>query len=165
MDMPKRAAQSAGAGVSSDAYLKIGDGEKIDVVFRGSFYEFWQNWPKGGQKQIFTEPTAGARSRFLLNAVVYDKATKKFVAKVWEFAFPTYNQLAAINEHYPLEKTKIQITRTGAGTKTSYVILPLGPVVPKALKEIEAVELNVLDRSGAAAEQSAPAETDSEPEF
>lgn len=157
MDMPKRATQGAGPTVGADQFLKIGDGEKVNVVFRGSFYEFWQNWPKGGEKQIFTKPTAGARSRFLLNAVIHDG--KNFVAKVWEFALPTYNQLAAINEHYPLETTKIQITRNGVGTKTSYVLLPLGPVEPKALKALEAIDLNILDRSNSAEPAEVPAES------
>lgn len=127
------------------AYLKLADGDSATVVFRGEVHEFWQSWPRGGEKQIFDKPMAGAASRFKANVVI--RENNKFVAKVWEFGLAIYVQLGEINEVYPLEITKLKITRRGADKKTSYMLLPIvsEPLSGGLLAEIQAVPLNILD--------------------
>lgn len=168
MRLPKREAP-ASSGVGSEHYLKIKDGESIAGVFRGDAYEFWQKWPQGGEKLIFTDRDdamkAGAKSRFKLNFVI--KAENGvLISKVWEFGLGTYNELAEINAEYPLEETTIKITRKGEGKNTKYSILPLlkTPLTKQQLQKIDEVPLHVLDMAPAPeAAQDADAEGDEIP--
>jgi hypothetical protein len=127
------------------SYLSLKDGESVTVVFRGEIHEFWQSWPYGGEKLVFDKPTAGASSRFKANVVI--RENNKFIAKVWEFGLAIYVQLGEINEVYPLERTKLKITRRGADKKTSYMLLPIvaEPLSGQLMAEVEAVPLNILD--------------------
>jgi hypothetical protein len=145
MRLQRREVQSGG-GVGTENYLKLADGQSVTGVFRGEAYEFWQKWPKGGEKEIFTEPAPGAKSRFKLNFVI--KAENGvLIAKVWEFGLGTYNELAEIHAEYPLPETTIKITRSGTGTNTKYSILPLlkTPLTKAQLAKINEVPLHVLD--------------------
>ena len=129
-------------GVSGGGnFLKIESGQSVTGVFRGEIGTFWQAWPRGGAKQVFSEPTPGSALRFRANFVVHENG--KFVAKVYEFGVMVNNTLFEIQqENIDLTTTKVKISRYGSGKNdTRYVVLPLGPVPPKALKEIEAVEL------------------------
>lgn len=133
-------------GVGGGAFLKIAPGTSVSGVFRGEPFEFWQKWPKGGDKQVFYDReeamAANAKSRFKLNFITKDDEGK-LVAKVWEFGLGAYNELAEINAEYPLEETVIKITRKGEGKNTEYTLLPLvrQPLTKKQLAEIDAVEL------------------------
>lgn len=136
-DVPKH----EGNGTSN--YLKISDGKSATGVFRGEIFEFWQSWPKGGTKQIFDEPTAGASSRFRFNFVTREDG--KAIAKVWEFGLTVYNMLAEISENFDLETTQIKITRRGTDKNTQWMIIPLGAIPAAGLKEVSAVPLNILN--------------------
>lgn len=126
-------------GIGSGSFLKIGDGQSVNVVFRGEVAKFWQTWPMGGTKQIFNEPTAGASMRFRVNVVVHENGA--FTAKVWEFSPTVSNTLHEISKDLDLSKSKCKITRMGSGKKTQWIVIPLGPVDKKAMQAIEAVEL------------------------
>lgn len=141
MQFKKRAAPKKSDGHSSD-YLKVDDGKSVTGVFRGEIFEFYQSWPQGGDKQVFDKPTAGASLRFKANFVVNEGG--KYVAKVWEFGLVVYNTLAEIADNFPIETTKIKISRRGLQKDTQWTIIPLGAVDAKALKAIEAVPLNIL---------------------
>lgn len=145
-----------GEGNGTSNYLKIADGQSATGVFRGEVHEFYQSWPKGGDKQIFAKPTPGASARFKLNFVTHEG--DKVVAKVWEFGLTVYNMLAEISEAYPLENTKVKISRRGVDKNTQWMIIPLGPLDKKGLATIEACPLEVLNGS-----QTAQT-TESEPE-
>lgn len=129
-------------------FLKLSDGESVNGVFRGEIYEFKIKW-EANKSQVVGDTDPDGKARFRLNFVTYDQAEKKFVAKVFEFGLVVYGQLASINEEYPLENTKIKITRRGTGTSTEYIILPLigtqHALSPPVLKQIEAVPLNMLE--------------------
>lgn len=136
------ASQSNGDG-SGGAFLKLDTGESVNAILRGDPYVFWQVWPQGGTKQVFTEPTAGAQMRFKINAIVHEDG--KFVAKIWEFPAFTNNMLAEFQKDLDLEKTKLKISRTGTGKKKMWMVIPLGPLDAKTLKQIESVELLPLE--------------------
>jgi hypothetical protein len=140
MKMDKRESEGSGK------FLKIKDGESVTGLFRGNVYEFHSKWDNG--KNILTSPEEG-RPRFRLNFIVKEDGALK--AKIWEFPLAVYNQLFSINEEYPLETTKIKITRQGTGTDTSYMIIPLlkEPVGPQAAEEIEGVPLCILEHKEA----------------
>lgn len=150
-----------GNGVGSEHYLKLSSGQSVVGVFMGEAYEFWQKWPFGGEKQVFTEYAPGAKSRFKLNFVV--KAENGvMISKVWEFGLGTFNELAEINAEYPLEKTPIKITRKGEGKKTEYHLMPmLKEELTKAhLAKIAAVKLHILDINPEVTPADAAEETD-----
>lgn len=135
---------------SSDSgtdFLKIEDGQTVNVVFRGEVHEFYQIWPFGGEKQIFDKKVPGSSMRFKVNVVVHEKG--KFVAKIFEFTNKFYNQMVDLQDDFPLTETKFKITRHGVEKNTTYTLLPLikEPLAPKALKEIEAVPLNMLEHN------------------
>lgn len=143
-------------GLGNGSFLKIEEGKSVNVVFRGDLYKFWQSWPQGGTKQIFSEPTPGASIRFRANVIIHDGA--KFTARVWEFGALVNNMLYEYSSEMEIEKTKCKITRTGSGKKTQYIVIPLGPLDKKALKEIEAVELLPLGPQENSAPQTIPDE-------
>jgi hypothetical protein len=115
-------------------------------VFQGDPVKYWQKWAPGSAKEVFSEPVPGSSVRYKINFVMFDEASKKFVAKVWEFTQRTSNMLFDLNEELDLSNTKVKVTRRGS-TKddTTYTIVPLGDVPAKALKEIQAVPLHVLE--------------------
>lgn len=141
MKFPKKAAPTS-EGIAAANYLKIGDGQSVTGVPRGDVFEFFQKWPQGGQKEVFLVPTVGATPRYKINVVVHEDG--KFIAKCFEFGSSVYAQFAEIADNFEIEKTKVKISRKGSGKSTEWFILPLGAVEPKALKAIEAVELNVF---------------------
>ncbi len=145
------------AGVGASNFLKLSDGQSVPGVFRGEVYEFWQKWPRGGQKETFDVPTPGSQSRFRVNFIVHENG--KFQSKVFEFGLTVYNMLAEIAENLELEKTKVKISRKGSDKNTQWIIIPLGPIDPKAVKDIAAVELVILNN------QSSPPAQNSEEKF
>jgi hypothetical protein len=148
--------QSDGNG--GGTFLKVEEGKSVNVVFRGDVFEFYQVWPQGGTKQVFTEPTAGASMRFKVNAIVHEDG--KFVAKLWEFPPTVSNLLFEISQEVDLTKTKCKLSRVGSGKKTQWVVIPLGPLDAKALKAIDAVELLPLKPSSLPAQEPSGAPGD-----
>lgn len=126
------------------AYIKVEAGKNVTGVLRGKVFEFYQIWPYGGEKQVFSEPVPGSSSRFKVNIVVHEGG--QFVAKVWEFGLSIYNQLAEYADSVEIETTKIKISRIGEGKKTNWIVVPVikEPLNKKQLAEIDAVELNDL---------------------
>lgn len=111
---------STGAG----SFLKISDGESISGVFVGEVYEFYTKWV-GGKSLVTASDDADAKLRFRCNFITTEKNSEELAVKIWEFPLMIYNQLKEINEEYPLEETKVKITRKGTGTNTEYTIMPL----------------------------------------
>lgn len=138
MDLP------ANTGNGGGKFLKIEIGQSVSGVFRGEPITFYQRWPRGGNKEVSQEPKPGFDPRFKVNFVVYEDG--KFVAKIFDFNVAVYNQMADINEAYDLESIKCRIGRVAAGKGSHYMVLPLikEAIPPKALKDIEAVELHSL---------------------
>lgn len=132
------AQQSEGSGTGG-AFLRMDTGDSVNAVIRGDVHKYWQIWPQGGTKQVFDEPTAGSQLRFKVNVVINEDG--QFVAKIWDFPAATNNMLFEIQKEVDLEKTKIKLSRVGQGKKKSWMIIPLGPLDAKALKQVEAVEL------------------------
>lgn len=128
----------------SSKFLKIADGESVKGVCRGDIHEHYIRW-EGGRGIPTSDDDPEAKLRFRLNFIVHDGS--KFVAKIWEFGLTVYNQLAEVNDEYPLEQTKIKVSRRGTGKDTTYNVLPVAkePIGPATLKEIQAVPLNILE--------------------
>lgn len=141
----KRMAVSSGNG-DGGPFLKIEDNSSVTGVLRGEVFEFYQSWPEGGSKQIFDKPTAGAMPRFKVNFIVFEEG--RFIAKIWDFPPTISNMLADIGDSYDLSTIKIKITKNRSGKRVSYMVLPLAgdkdKLSAKHLKEINAVELNIL---------------------
>lgn len=128
--------------VKSDKFLKFEDGETKHVVLAGEIFEFYMKWVNG--KSVPSNPQdPDAKVRFKVNAIVSEEG--KLIPKIWEFPLTVYNQLADINSEYPLEETKLKVTRQGTGTDTVYHILPL--LKEKVPASIKSIELNVLGNS------------------
>lgn len=132
MKFQKREVKSSDSG-GSDKYLKFKDGESKSVILRGEIYEFKNKWVNG-KGVICDANDPEGKSRFRINAVTLEGG--QLTVKIWELPLTVYNQLADINSEYPLEKTKLKVTRQGTGTDTVYHILPL-------LSEKDQITLNI----------------------
>lgn len=125
-------------------FISLKDGDSVNGIFRGEIHSFYHKWVNGkGAQANHDEP--GAKIRFKANFVTMEDG--KLVAKIFEFPQTVYNLLADVNEEYPLETTKVKLSRRGTGTDTTYSVLPLAkePISPAMLRSIEEVSLNILD--------------------
>lgn len=110
-------------GAGSKNYLKIKDKESVRGVIVGEMHHFYVKWLNG--KSLPAEMSdSEAKVRFKCNFATTDE-TGSLSMKIWEFPYTIFEQLKAINEDYPLDATKIKITRSGTGTETTYQIIPL----------------------------------------
>lgn len=142
----KKREEPKSEGNGSSNYLRVDDGKSVTGVFRGEIFEFYQIWPQGGAKQVFAEPTAGAKRRYKVNFVTIEGG--KAVAKVWDFPNSVYNMLADLGEDLGedvFDNTKFKLTKRGTGKETKWTVVALGQLDDKGLRAIEAVQLNVLD--------------------
>ena len=124
-------------------YLRLKDGEAVNIIPRGEIHEFYSVFGARGE---VTATTPGAKLRFKMNVVVNEAGTLK--AKILEFGMTIYDQLAEINKVCDVTKTKIRMSRKGSGkSDTMYMLLPVvnEPISPKVLATIEAIPLNILD--------------------
>lgn len=124
-------------------FLKVKDGESVNVIPRGEIYEYYVKW-EGGKSHVVARDEGG-KVRYRVNVVV--KEDDKLVAKIWEFGVPVYDQLAAINEEYDVTRTKIKVTRHGEKLDTTYMLLPLlkEPISEAMLKTIGGIDLHILE--------------------
>jgi hypothetical protein len=101
-----------------------------------------------------TKGTKGASSAFRVNIVLMEDG--KFVTKVWEFGVTIYNMLADIHEEYPLDSTKIKVTRRGTGKDTEYGVLPIlkDKLTDKHMAEIAKLPLLNLEARPAVIEEA-----------
>jgi hypothetical protein len=129
-------------------FLKIGDGESVRGVPCGEIHAHYQIYdPATKTSRVAQEGDPGAKLRFRMNMAVEEDG--EMVMKIYEFGLMVYNQLKAINDEYPLEETKIKISRQGEGKKTEYLVLPLlgkDKLTPQQLAKIQKLDLNVLER-------------------
>jgi hypothetical protein len=128
------------------SFLRLKDGDVVRGIVVGDIQETYKKWVNGkGVECAPDEPGAGLR--FKVNIIVDENGG--LVAKIWEFGITIYNQLKDINDEYPLETTKIKVSRQGS-TKdnTSYTVLPLVSAKDKLseaqLKKINAIDLHEL---------------------
>lgn len=136
-------------------YIGLKDGESINGFFMGEIYSFYHLWENGkGREANPDEPKA--KIRFRANFITMEDG--KLVAKIFEFPQTVYNLLADVNSEYPLETTKVKLSRRGTGTETTYSILPLAkePINPATLSAVQAVPLNILDSKSAPKAQPGP---------
>jgi hypothetical protein len=114
----------------SKNFLKIKDGESVRGVFIGEMHVFHTKWI-GGKSVPCDNKDPDGKVRFRNNFVYHDAAQDQLVVKIWDFPWSVFEQLKDINSEYPLEETKVKITRSGTMKETTYSILPL--VGPKDL--------------------------------
>jgi hypothetical protein len=156
-DMP------AGNGSGGGKFLKVEVGQSVTGVFRGEFVSYWQKWPKGGNKETSDVEKPGFQERFKVNFVVFEDGA--FVAKILDCNLFLYNQIADINESLDIETIKCKVTRQATGKGSTYFAMPVlkEPIPAKALKAIEAVELNSLGLSVAPQQQATGTEGENVP--
>lgn len=135
------------AGTKTD-YIKLGDGETIEGVFRGEPHVFHVVWENGRSKDV-PDSHPGAKMRFALNFLTRVNGT--VVAKIIEGSGRMYFDLKSLSENgYDLEKTKVRITRTGTDfNNTRYTVLPLpnGTITEDVEKHLSQIKLHVLDKA------------------
>lgn len=135
-------------------YLRLKDGEAVNIIPRGEIYEFYSVF---GQRGEATSQTAGAKLRYKVNVVVNEGGTLK--AKILEFGQTIYDQLCEINKVCDVTKTKVRLSRKGSGkSDTTYMLLPVinEPIGEKLQKAIDGIKLNVLGQAKPAEPQDFP---------
>ncbi len=140
VDRPKAPGGDSGGPT---LYLRLKDGEAVNIIPRGEIHEFYSVFGTRGE---VTSSTPGAKLRFKMNVIVNESGTLK--AKILEFGMTIYDQLAEINKVCDVTKTKIRLSRKGSGkSDTMYMLLPVvnEPISAKVMATIEAIPLNILD--------------------
>ena len=133
--------ESKGSG-GPTLYLRLKDGEAVNIIPRGEIYEFYSVFGVRGEA---TSSTPNAKLRFKMNVVVNEAGTLK--AKILEFGMTIYEQLSEINKVCDVTKTKIRLSRKGSNkSDTMYMLLPVvnEPISAKVLATIEGIPLNVF---------------------
>lgn len=145
MEFPK----VVGSGMKN--YLKLKAGESVRGVFRGNPFPFEQHWHNNKSSVCLGEACPLCKSgnkasfRFRINFVASENGG--YTAKVFEQGWTAYEILRSLHESdYDLEKTIVKITRSGAGTDTTYSIVPAPrwEVTPDIEKKISETKLNNL---------------------
>jgi len=134
--------------VDSRPRLKLKDKESVRGVFRGDIHTYHQHWV-GDRSQLCPGRESCSRCKdgadkpqfkFRLNFITKEK--DGFVAKIFEQGWTLFEQLKAINAVVPLEKTLVQISRSGSGKNdTTYTVITL----PTPIPDLSKVELLRLD--------------------
>ena len=161
MKFIERAKTEKGSG-GPTLYLRLKDGEAVNIIPRGEIHEFYSVFGVRGEAQ---ENTPGAKLRFKMNVVINESGTLK--AKLLEFGMTVYEQLSEINKVYgDVTKIKIRFSRKGSTkSDTVYMLFPLPnePISPAIMKTIEGLKLNPLGPLGEKKPQSPPDSFDSFP--
>ena len=131
---------------SGGKFLKIGDGETVTGILRGSVRDFYVLWNPDKTSTIVPEGTPKAKFRFRVNLVTWDQAGN-LEAKILEQGPTMYKMLKELSQDYELDKTAIKIKRTGSGqNNTEYSIVPMPkPPSDKMLEALRHIELLSLE--------------------
>lgn len=104
-------------------FLKLKDKESVYGMFRGDPREYNSLFVDGKGAEV-PPGTPGSKFRFRINFLL--KVGDEYQMKIIENGATFYNQMADLNDEYPLETTVVKITRKGSGRDdTSYSILPI----------------------------------------
>jgi hypothetical protein len=147
MEFKTKAKQSSGG---SEKFLKLKDGESVIGVFRGEIYEFHMKWVNNKSTPASLDDPE-AKTRFRANIIV--PVNGKPVAKIFEFAYPVFEQMANIDKKLKekkrggITKVKVDISRMGEGTSTKYMLMV--DDAPVNMNAIDQVELHILNKDGA----------------
>lgn len=136
-------AKVQGGGDGSMLYVRLKDGESINIIPRGEIHEFYSVFGTRGE---VTSQTPGAKLRYKVNVIVNDAGTMK--SKVLEFGQTVYDQLAEMNKVCDVTKTKLRFSRKGSTkSDTVYMLLPVinEPLGPKTVEALDKIQLNILD--------------------
>lgn len=140
-------------GANSSNFLKIADGESVTGVFMGDEYCFYIKWVGG--KSVLTEKNdPEGKQRLRNNFITTEKNSNEPVVKIWEFSPTVYKKLEEISKEYPLDETKIKITRRGTGTNTEYELTALAgrhhDLKPEQIKVLKQIPLLKLEKKASA---------------
>lgn len=131
-------------------HVKLKSGESVVGLLRGEIYEFKQHWIQSTKSSAIcigppdcTECALGNKPsfRFKVNMLIHDG--KVFVPHILEQGWNVYKQLQTLHEELNLEKNFIKIVRNGAGTQTTYSIIPIanGALKPEHEEKVDQVKL------------------------
>lgn len=139
-------------------FLRLKDGEKIKVIFRGEPHLFYKKFE---EKEEYNTPVDGAQRRFRINVLITE--ADKFVPKIFEGAIGTLSDIHACRAKYGLDKI-FELGRVGTSTKTRYPVLYDSDLSPEQLKKANAVKLLELSRGRSRAAEDQRREDENEDE-
>lgn len=146
---------------NSKLFLNLADKESVRGVFIGDMVEHYVKWVNGKTVES-NEDDPEAKVRFKCNFATADESGQ-LTAKIWDFSLTVYQMLKDINEEYPLETTKLKITRNGVKTDTTYTIMPLvGPkdvLTAQQLSVIGKMQLHSLGKQATKSDEYKPEES------
>ncbi len=135
-------APSTTQSTGSTKYLKLKDGESVNIILRGNVHRFFSIF---GVKGEVSREMPGAKLRYKVNAIVSIEG--KFEAKILEYGKMINDEFYKCSQVCDVTKTKLKLSCRGKGLKTEYFAMPIvnEPIPPAVMKQIEAVPLNMLD--------------------
>jgi hypothetical protein len=147
-------------GLGKDNFVKLGDGQEIMGVFRGTPHTFRQHWinnqstecigaecPLCKAEQSKAEPRKPS-FRFRINLIT--TVDGKYVPKIFEGGGELYDDLVDLDKKFNLAATPVSIMRRGLKKDTRYSIIPRAdkPVTKEMEELISQVKLLPLCAQG-----------------
>ncbi len=128
---------------SGGMFVKLGDGESIEGVFRGEPHTFYSVFKDPTEHEEWAE---GRSFKFKVNFAVFNLETKAYEMKVFQGGSTLSDMLVDMKEEYGLDQL-FKIKRTGSGKEdTRYSILPKGALSPEQLATINALPLHKFEK-------------------
>lgn len=135
----------------SGKFLKLKDGESIEVVFVGQPHTFYQAYKDPNEYQEWKE---GRSFKFRINVAVYNKEDDSFKIGLWQQSKTFLKALVEAKKEYGMD-CLYKIKRSGA-TKddTTYHVLFKAKLAPTQLKSVNM--LDTLPLTGGNSRKDAP---------
>lgn len=173
MEFPNVGGTSGGAVLSKEVFIKLEDKEKVQGVFRGNPKIFKTHWngkfgelcPESAGLGTCARCSNDEKSKFRFRINFITRQDGKWIAKVFENSYGTYQDIKALHEgEYNLEETCVTISRTGKGLNdTRYQVMPSkgnGGLTPDDFRAFLGIKLHDLSVDGKAPTPSSSAEGD-----
>ncbi len=132
----REAAEKAGGG----KFVKLENGKSIEGVFRGDPYTFFSIYGDKERRE-FDDQVPNSQFKFKINLVV--KENGAYVAKVFGSGWTTFNSLDTMIQELGQDQL-FKLICSKSGNKTSYNIVPKGPITQAEKQNIAAVKLHKL---------------------
>lgn len=135
--------------MNRDHFIKLADQEEVTGVFRGSIHTFRQHWTQTRSVDCTgvecplckANPDKYPAFKFRVNFVTSKDG--QWISKLFEGSGSLYDQLVNLDKKLGLDKTAVDIARSGVGKNTKYNVIPRTdiPLDAKVMAKINAVPL------------------------
>lgn len=146
MKFPAIRESNGGGGGNGASFVKVKDGESVQMLLRGEPVHYHALWNGAGWAAVpqGTKSPEGKKAAFRFRIAALVQESGVWVAKILEQGYGVYEQLAVLGEDYDLERHVIKLSRKGSGPNdTTYTVIPLpkGAIQPDLEAKLKLIPL------------------------